>query len=48
MQNTATQALREKIANLVEEYAGIAQKPDTFSPVLLLSLPPESSWVSKK
>lgn len=32
MQNTATQALREKIANLVEEYAGIAQKPDTFFP----------------
>lgn len=32
MQNTATQALREKIANLVEEYAGIAQKRDTFFP----------------
>ena len=32
MQNTATQALREKIAILVEEYAGIAQKPDTFFP----------------
>lgn len=32
MQNTAAQALREKIANLVEEYASIAQKPDTFFP----------------
>jgi CDP-6-deoxy-D-xylo-4-hexulose-3-dehydrase len=39
MQNTATQALREKIATLVEEYAGIVQKPDIFFPGIT-AIPP--------